>query len=88
MSNNAAVIVIVPIAVSVAEQLGLNPLAFVIAVMFAASTSFLTPIGYQTNTMVYSAGNYKFKDFMKVGLPLNIILLFVTVHFINVFWGI
>ncbi len=88
MSNNASIILIGPIAVEAALKLDLNPFAFMVAVMFSASTSFLTPIGYQTNTMVYSIGNYRFKDFLKVGLPLNTILLFVSVYSINLLWGI
>ena len=88
ISNNAAVIVILPIVLTITQELSLNPFAFTLGVMFAASTSFLTPIGYQTNTMVYSAGNYKFNDFIKVGLPLNIILMIVTTYFISKFWGL
>jgi di/tricarboxylate transporter len=67
---------------------GSNPFAFMVAVMFAASTSFLTPVGYQTNTMIYAAGNYRFKDFIRVGLPLNVVLLIVSVFFINFYWGL
>lgn len=88
ISNNAAVILLIPVAINTAEQLGLNPIAFVLVVMFAASTSFLSPVGYQTNTMVYSAGNYKFNDFWKVGAPLNIILMLVTTYLIVEFWGL
>lgn len=86
ISNNAAVVLLVPIAVSVGAELYLDPFPIVLAVMFAASTSFLTPVGYQTNTMVYGSGNYKFSDFVKVGAPLNIILLFSTVFLIDFWW--
>ena len=88
LSNNAAVILMIPIAVEVAKNLGLNPLAFMFAVTFAASNSYLTPIGYQTNTMVYAPGGYKFLDFTKVGLPLNLILTVITPLLIVLFYGL
>ncbi|MDZ7842513.1 MAG: SLC13 family permease [Gammaproteobacteria bacterium] len=78
VSNNASVVILVPVAISLAELLGLAPLPLVLAVMFAASTSFLTPVGYQTNTMIYGTGVYRFTDFAKVGAPLNLLLMVVT----------
>lgn len=78
VSNNASAVILVPVALSVAGMLGLDPLALVLAVMFAASTSFLSPVGYQTNTMIYGTGVLRFSDFIKVGGPLNVILMVVT----------
>ena len=88
ISNNAAVVLLLPIGVAVAQKLGLDPKAFALAIMFAASTSFLSPVGYQTNTMVFGAGNYRFSDFIKVGAPLNLILLFLTTFLIYHFFGL
>ncbi len=78
VSNNASVVILVPVAVSLGQMLEIDIFALVLAVMFAASTSFLTPIGYQTNTMIYGTGLYRFTDFARVGAPLNLILMVVT----------
>jgi di/tricarboxylate transporter len=86
LSNNASVVLLVPIAIELALGLGLNPTTFILAVMFAASTSFLTPIGYQTNLMVMTPGGYRFGDYIRVGGPLNLVLVVVTPVVLNHFW--
>jgi di/tricarboxylate transporter len=75
LSNNATAILILPIAISTALNLGVNPKPFIIAVCFGASACYATPIGYQTNLLVYGPGGYRFSDFLKLGIPLNIIVL-------------
>jgi di/tricarboxylate transporter len=88
LSNNAAVLLMIPIGVQVAKALSLNPLAIMFAVTFAASNSFMTPIGYQTNTMVYSPGGYKFMDFVRLGTPLSLLMAIVTPLVIILLYGL
>jgi di/tricarboxylate transporter len=86
ISNNAIAVLFTPIVIGVAEHLGVDPRPFVVGVMFAASCSFATPIGYQTNTLVYSAGNYRFGDFARMGVPMNIITWALASVLIPLFW--
>ncbi len=88
LSNNASVILMIPIAVKVAESLTLNPFAIMFTVTFAASNSFMTPIGYQTNTMVYSPGGYRFRDFTRFGAPLSLIQGIITPFLVIWLYGL
>jgi di/tricarboxylate transporter len=86
LSNNAVAVIYTPVAIQLAEQLGHDPRPFVVAVMFSATLAFATPVGYQTNMMVYGPGGYKFSDFTRVGLPLNIIVMLVACALIPLIW--
>ena len=86
LSNNATAVLILPLAISIALKLGLNPKPFIVAVCFGASACFATPIGYQTNLLVYGPGGYRFTDYLKLGLPLNLLVLVISTLLIPVFW--
>jgi len=87
-SNAATAIIMTPIALAVAQQMGLDPRAFVFAVAFAASASFITPVGYQTNLMVYGPGGYKFSDYIRVGFPLALIFWVMAIFILPILWPI
>lgn len=86
ITNNAAAVLMFPICSAVAEQSSVSIMPFAVAVMFAASASFMTPIGYQTNLMVYGPGGYRTLDYLKIGIPMNILAGLVTIPMILVFW--
>lgn len=88
ISNNASVVLMIPVAVEAAVRMDVNAFAFVLAVTFAASTAFMTPMGYQTNLFVYGPGGYKFTDYVRVGGPLQLLLAAVTTVGITYFWGL
>ena len=75
-----------PIAIELAQTLGLDPRPFVVAVMFSATLAFATPVGYQTNMMVYGPGGYRFSDYLRVGLPLNILIWLTCSALIPLIW--
>ena len=79
VTNNAVAVVVTPVAIALGQQLGVDPRPLVVAIMFGASASFATPIGYQTNTLVYGAADYRFSDFLKIGVPMNLIVGAATV---------
>ncbi|MBT9382947.1 anion permease, partial [Pseudooceanicola sp. CBS1P-1] len=86
VSNNAVAVVMTPIAVGLAGAMGIDARPLVIAVMIAASASFATPIGYQTNTLVYGPGGYRFSDFLRIGIPLNLSMGLIVSAAIRVLW--
>ncbi|NJM55619.1 MAG: hypothetical protein HC841_06650 [Verrucomicrobiae bacterium] len=87
LSNNAAIVLMGPIALSLGDAAGVDPRAFLIGTAIAASASFATPIGYQTNTYVYGVGGYKFVDFIRIGIPLNVWYFIGSVTIIPLVWG-
>ncbi|KTG27145.1 potassium transporter TrkA [Idiomarina sp. WRN-38] len=87
ITNNAAAVLMFPIGMALAEHLGVSPLPFAIAIMFAASASFMTPLGYQTNLMVYGPGGYKFQDYLRLGAPLSLLVGTTAVLLIPRVWG-
>lgn len=88
ISNSASVVLMIPVAVDAANRIDAEPFSFVLAVTFAASAAMITPIGYQTNLMVYGPGGYEFTDFARVGAPLQLILMVVTTLGIAAIWGV
>jgi di/tricarboxylate transporter len=86
VSNNAVAVIVTPVAIGLAHTMGVDPRPLVIAVMFAASAAFATPIGYQTNTLVYGPGGYRFADFLKVGVPLNVLMAITVCTIVPLIW--
>ena len=86
VSNNAVAVIMTPIAISLGSALGMDPRPLVVAVMIAASCAFATPIGYQTNALVYGPGGYRFTDFMRIGIPLNLSMSLLVSMMIPLFW--
>ena len=87
ITNNAIAVIMTPLAIGLADAAGLDARPLIVAVMFGASASFATPIGYQTNTLVYGAANYRFSDFVKIGVPMNIVVGLAVSFAIWIYFG-
>jgi di/tricarboxylate transporter len=85
-TNNAAAVIMFPIALTTANSLGVSLMPFVLTLMVAASTSFATPIGYQTNLMVYGIGGYRFPDYLRIGIPLTLLVGLTTIIVVPLVW--
>ena len=86
ITNSAAAVLMIPIGIEMASNLQLDPMGFAVIITIAASASFITPIGYQTNLIVYGPGGYKFMDYVKVGTPLSILVMSVTIGIVYYYW--
>jgi di/tricarboxylate transporter len=86
ITNKAAVAILFPISLTMAKNLGLDPIPFILTMNYAAAASFITPIGYQTNLMVYGPGKYNFQDFFKVGFPLTILYMLGTISILTLLY--
>jgi di/tricarboxylate transporter len=86
ITNSAAAVLMLPIGLEIAKTLNLDPMGFAVLIAIAASASFITPIGYQTNLIVYGPGGYKFMDYVKVGTPLNFLVMIVSLIVIYYTW--
>jgi len=86
ITNKAAVAIMFPISITAAKNLGIDPMPFILVVSFAAAANFITPIGYQTNLMVYGPGGYKFTDFVKLGIPMTVVVGSITILLAPLVW--